>query len=162
VCRAQRGSGLRRIRRGACGPRRGPRRLDAWRGASTRGPRCWRGGAFTHQSRVTPRAATVLRAQPRRTGTRERRASRCPAPPSLPPNDTPVGENRAQRWTSTQQPPDNPSPLRRKAAGGPPRKRAEKLWTCYYLHYLYRFYSPPTSILVTTTITKQEREERDA
>jgi hypothetical protein len=38
-----------------------------------------------------------------------------------------VGGNRARRWTPTQQPPDNPSPLRRKAAGGPPRKRAEKL-----------------------------------
>jgi hypothetical protein len=73
-----------------------------------------------------------------------------------------VGGNQARRWTPTQQPPGNPSPLRRKAAGGPPRKRAEKLWTCYYLRYLYRCYSPPTSILVTSTITKQEKEERDA
>jgi hypothetical protein len=30
-----------------------------------------------------------------------------------------VGGNRARRWTPTQQPPDSPSPLRRKAVGGP-------------------------------------------
>jgi hypothetical protein len=38
-----------------------------------------------------------------------------------------VGGNQARRWTLTQQPLDESSPLRRKAAGGPPRKRTEKL-----------------------------------
>jgi hypothetical protein len=43
-----------------------------------------------------------------------------------------VGGNRARRWTPTQ-PPDDSSPLRREAAGGPPRKRTENLKT-YCLH----------------------------
>jgi hypothetical protein len=38
-----------------------------------------------------------------------------------------VGGNRARRWTPTQQPPDYSSSLRRKATGGLPWKRAEKV-----------------------------------
>jgi hypothetical protein len=38
-----------------------------------------------------------------------------------------VGGNRARKWTPTQQPPDSSSPLRRKAAGGLPRKRTERI-----------------------------------
>jgi hypothetical protein len=42
-----------------------------------------------------------------------------------------VGGSRVRRWTPTQQPPDYSSSLQRKAAGGFPQKRAEKVKTRY-------------------------------
>jgi hypothetical protein len=68
-----------------------------------------------------------------------------------------VGGNRARRWTPTQQPPDDSSPLRRKAAGGPLRSgwRNYRLATAFtpllILHFVY-FYA------ATSSNTKQGRK----